>query len=170
MPSNTTELIGLLSLLGCWGLVLGSLRSWSRRIPNATERIPGGVDGLLFVSAAWAASAALFDLTSFGLALGHLSNLHAAGLDASEAVFAVLVNGSAAAALIIASGMLLLGRRRWIPLAAAVLMTSAVPVLETVLWMRSGDPWHDYLGFLWLIGIAVLPPLFGERARNTYGS
>ena len=169
MPANTTELIGLLTLMGFWLLVLSSLRGWGRRVPNATDKLPGGVEGMLFASTAWAASAAAFDLAAFGLALGHVSALRAQGLDAGEALLSAALNAGAAAGLIAAAGLLLLGRRPWVPRVAGVLMTAALPVLETVLWWTAQAPWPDYLTFLWTAGFIALIPLRSERARNTYG-
>lgn len=51
MPKTTQEVVGLLSILFFLFLILGSLRSWARRVPNATTRLPAGVDGLLFLPA-----------------------------------------------------------------------------------------------------------------------
>ena len=48
MPKTTQEVVGLFSILFFLFLILGSLRSWARRVPNATTRLPAGVDGLLF--------------------------------------------------------------------------------------------------------------------------
>ena len=110
MPKTTQEVVGLLSILFFLFLILGSLRSWARRVPNATTRLPAGVDGLLFLPPAWCASAGLFDLTTFGLAMGHLMNVRAAELPYGAALSAVLWAGAAAGMLLAAAGLMLLVR------------------------------------------------------------
>lgn len=49
MPTNTTELFGLLSFLAILALFLHSVWKFSRRFPNADERAPTGVDGGLLL-------------------------------------------------------------------------------------------------------------------------
>lgn len=180
MPKTTQEVVGLLSILFFLFLILGSLRSWARRVPNATTRLPVGVDGLLFLPPAWCASAGLFDLTTFGLAMGHLMNVRAAELPYGAALSAVLWAGAAAGMLLAAAGLMLLVRRAWVPKVGAVLMLLGGPVIETAAWMNAAhlapvteaadaSTWPDYLTFLWVVSIVLLTPLVGVRAKNTYG-
>lgn len=173
MPKTTQEVIGLLSILAFLLMILGSLRGWARKVPNATERLPAGVDGLLFLPPAWCASAGLFNLTTFGLALGHLSNLRAAGLPSGEALSAVLWAGASAGMLLAAAGLFLLARRPWVPKVGAALMILGGPGLETASWMNLGQSvggsWPDYLTFLWAVSLLLLWPLRSARAANTYG-
>ena len=55
MPSNSTELFGLIAFFAFAALVIHSLWQASKRVPPATDRLPAGVDGALLAVAGLAA-------------------------------------------------------------------------------------------------------------------
>ena len=68
MPSNSTELFGLIAFFAFAALVIHSLWQASKRVPPATDRLPAGVDGALLAVAGLAFLAGIYDAAAAALA------------------------------------------------------------------------------------------------------
>ena len=68
MPSNSTELFGLIAFFAFAALVIHSLWQASKRLPPATDRLPAGVDGALLAVAGLAFLAGIYDAAAAALA------------------------------------------------------------------------------------------------------
>lgn len=168
MPSNTTELFGLLSFLAILALFLHSVWKFSRRFPNVDDRAPTGVEGgLLFLMTGsvtltvWYA-AALANLGSY------LTQTKAVSWDTW--ISSALPEITAMFGFLWASLRIVTGRKPRVKWEVALSLLSAGPVATAVLHAqhRAVD-WEFEACILAFTLWGTWYVLRSERARHVFG-
>ena len=177
MPSNSTDLFGLIAFFAFAALVIHSLWQASKRVPPATDRLPAGVDGALLAVAGLAFLAGIYDAAAAALAYqqigegGAWAADHALEVDLA-AQFAL--NAFGAAAFFWASLRLFFGRRGRVraEAAAAVLLGGPVAEALSVLFLPGplGADWFGWYALLCSGSLLALWVILRSRqSLNTYG-
>ena len=177
MPSNLTELFGLILFFAFAALVIHSLWQASKRVRPATDRLPSGVDGALLWVAGLAFLAGIYDVAAAALAyqqLGAGATLapdHAAAFDLT---LQLGLNAVGAAAFFWASIRLFFGRRARVRTEATISLLLGGPVVEALsallLPASLGIDWFSWYALLCVaVLFAIRVILKSEASRNTYG-